>query len=272
MCKWASIFIIGTLVLCACGTSASDDLPTLMVMPTIMLPSTATPDVAATSTSIAGGNLTVTVAYGATLEALDDMATQTRAALMTEASIKTSEALQIEAETPTAQWISPTASSPVQRRDMYTITGANLRPCPWIRDDCPPVAQIRNGTQFTVRAIVEGQSLDGNAVWYEIDHLLLGRVYLHSSVASEFPPTKTPLPHTPRPTQTVTMTSTQMIMPVPTRTNAPIATRVHTTACGGARICSEMSSCAQAYACLREGNRRLDGDGDGIPCESLCGN
>ncbi len=34
--------------------------------------------------------------------------------------------------------------------------------------------------------------------------------------------------------------------------------------------CSQFTSCAQAMACLRAGNERLDRDGNGIPCESLC--
>jgi hypothetical protein len=33
--------------------------------------------------------------------------------------------------------------------------------------------------------------------------------------------------------------------------------------------CSRLS-CAQAYACLLDGNTSLDGDGDGIPCEMVC--
>ncbi len=33
--------------------------------------------------------------------------------------------------------------------------------------------------------------------------------------------------------------------------------------------CSQMT-CEQAYACLAAGNRRLDQDGDGVPCEAIC--
>ncbi|MCZ7545009.1 MAG: excalibur calcium-binding domain-containing protein [Anaerolineae bacterium] len=31
-----------------------------------------------------------------------------------------------------------------------------------------------------------------------------------------------------------------------------------------------MTSCEEAYACLNAGNRDLDRDGDGVPCESIC--
>jgi phosphatidylserine/phosphatidylglycerophosphate/cardiolipin synthase-like enzyme len=34
--------------------------------------------------------------------------------------------------------------------------------------------------------------------------------------------------------------------------------------------CAQFTSCEQAMACLRAGNTRLDRDGNGIPCESLC--
>jgi hypothetical protein len=42
--------------------------------------------------------------------------------------------------------------------------------------------------------------------------------------------------------------------------------------CGDKRTCKQMDSCAEARHYLTEcGIGRLDGDGDGVPCESLCG-
>jgi endonuclease YncB( thermonuclease family) len=42
-------------------------------------------------------------------------------------------------------------------------------------------------------------------------------------------------------------------------------------ACGGKMYCREMGSCAEARFHLREcGLGGLDGDGDGVPCETLC--
>lgn len=42
--------------------------------------------------------------------------------------------------------------------------------------------------------------------------------------------------------------------------------------CGVKSYCKDMVSCEEAMFHLREcGLSRLDGDGDGIPCESLCG-
>lgn len=41
--------------------------------------------------------------------------------------------------------------------------------------------------------------------------------------------------------------------------------------CGSKRYCNQMSSCEEAYFYLKQcGLGRLDGDGEGVPCESLC--
>jgi hypothetical protein len=41
--------------------------------------------------------------------------------------------------------------------------------------------------------------------------------------------------------------------------------------CGSARTCGQMSSCEEATFYLRQcGLARLDGNKDGVPCESLC--
>lgn len=43
-------------------------------------------------------------------------------------------------------------------------------------------------------------------------------------------------------------------------------------ACGSKYYCKEMASCEEAMHYLNDcGLSRLDGDGDGVPCESICG-
>lgn len=43
-------------------------------------------------------------------------------------------------------------------------------------------------------------------------------------------------------------------------------------ACGSKRYCREMTSCEEALFHLEQcGLMRLDGDGDGVPCEKICG-
>lgn len=46
---------------------------------------------------------------------------------------------------------------------------------------------------------------------------------------------------------------------------------VVTGACGTKRFCKEMSSCEEAMMYLKQcGLNKLDRDGDGVPCESIC--
>ena len=54
----------------------------------------------------------------------------------------------------------------------------------------------------------------------------------------------------------------------------PLASNAASTSysCSIRKTCGQMSSCAEAQFHLNEcGNRRLDGDNDGVPCEKLCG-
>jgi endonuclease YncB( thermonuclease family) len=54
-------------------------------------------------------------------------------------------------------------------------------------------------------------------------------------------------------------------------TSTPQRAPAGSVQCGSKRTCGQMSSCAEARAFLSQcGLSRLDGDGDGIPCESLC--
>ena len=53
--------------------------------------------------------------------------------------------------------------------------------------------------------------------------------------------------------------------------NLPKVTEGESFQCGDKRYCKEMSSCAEAEFHLAScGLTKLDGDGDGAPCESLC--
>ena len=59
--------------------------------------------------------------------------------------------------------------------------------------------------------------------------------------------------------------------PVVKATSAPISGQPAGPSCPGFQYtCSELT-CAQAYACLQAGNKQLDGNHDGIPCNKQCG-
>lgn len=53
---------------------------------------------------------------------------------------------------------------------------------------------------------------------------------------------------------------------------APTTASPATTSCGRKKFCSEMASCEEARHYLTQcGIKTLDGNSDGMPCESLCG-
>ena len=55
------------------------------------------------------------------------------------------------------------------------------------------------------------------------------------------------------------------------RSSDVLDTRPRDFRCGTKRLCGEMRSCEEAFYYLRNcGLRRLDGDSDGVPCESIC--
>lgn len=58
---------------------------------------------------------------------------------------------------------------------------------------------------------------------------------------------------------------------VPTEQQRPALAAKASKCCGEKRFCKEMVDCAEArYFLTVCGVKGLDGDGDGMPCESLC--
>ena len=56
-----------------------------------------------------------------------------------------------------------------------------------------------------------------------------------------------------------------------TSNDEPAVPQVKDVTCGNKRYCKEMTSCEEAKFYLSQcGLSRLDGDGDGVPCEKLC--
>jgi len=59
--------------------------------------------------------------------------------------------------------------------------------------------------------------------------------------------------------------------PIVTSSDSHKITKLKIANCGNKKYCSEMTSCEEAKFYLSQCNiRTLDGDGNGIPCESLC--
>lgn len=146
----------------------------------------------------------------------------------------------------------------------YVISTANLRACP--RRECDRVAQLQYGATVMANGTVDGEMVNsGNRLWYRVNYQgensFIYSALVARNLPTAVPPTQLPI-YVPPVSTLPPLYSTQIYSP-PTG--------------GGSGGCPDMGancsqlSCAEAYACLRAGNRSLDRDHDGIPCESQCG-
>ncbi|GAK61432.1 hypothetical protein U27_01332 [Candidatus Vecturithrix granuli] len=95
------------------------------------------------------------------------------------------------------------------------------------------------------------------------------------TITSDPPPRTTPIPmFSSTPTSRSTpiirtgLTTSPPLFPTPIPTSAS-RTAIYT--CTVRKTCAEMSSCEEAYYHLNIcGNKRLDRDNDGVPCENIC--
>lgn len=101
---------------------------------------------------------------------------------------------------------------------------------------------------------------------------------LREKIANTFPvatptPSSNPVHPTPTPkTQTVTNTPKPIVTPAQKLTIDPTPKKEESKySCSPKKTCSQMSSCEEAKYHLNVcGNKGLDRDKDGIPCETLC--
>lgn len=145
----------------------------------------------------------------------------------------------------------------VSAQESYTVKTRTARVRAEPNTTASVVATLRANTVLDVIAAVDGESVSGSTVWYHIN-LRSGAGYIHSSLVQA--PSGGGLTTSGG---GGSRSSDPVSTPVP---NAPAPSGV---SCNGARTCSQMASCEQAYACLpsRPG---LDRDKDGVPCESIC--
>ena len=83
-------------------------------------------------------------------------------------------------------------------------------------------------------------------------------------VASQSDSSDTPVEAPPEPAPgEAALVSSRVLEELGSRNEGP--------SCGSKHLCRQMNSCEEAYHYLNEcGVGRLDGDGDGVPCESIC--
>lgn len=134
----------------------------------------------------------------------------------------------------------------------YYITGrsVNARSCP--QTSCSVVTRLSRGTSIRVEGVEDGDSVSGNTTWVRFTYQGT-TAYVHSSLASTRNPNST----------TTTGGGTNNNSTTTTGGGGGVS-------CNGARTCSQMTSCAQAQACLAAGRTSLDRDRDGVPCEDIC--
>ena len=75
----------------------------------------------------------------------------------------------------------------------------------------------------------------------------------------------------PDPEPEVVATHTKLYSAPPRDGPVNLSEPTKARSCGTKWKCGQMDSCAEAYHYLNDcGVGRLDGDGDGVPCESIC--
>ncbi len=241
---------IPTLAVLPSSTPTASDTPTITSTP---LPSdtrtpSRTPTPNALETQVAGLAQT-NAAEQSTLDTLLTRAAPTLTPIFTSTL------------TPT---VPPTAVA-IPPQWVYAQNPANLRTCP--TSACEIVRQLNSGEAVSANGTIEGEALvTGNPVWYRVDSQ--GQeMYVYSTLVGVVPPTL-PLAVAP-PTFTPSPTA---ILP----TNAPIVASTlvsppqSSEGCPNVKASCSALTCAQAYACLAAGDSKLDGDKDGVPCESIC--
>jgi|GEM_PF-2866112 len=131
--------------------------------------------------------------------------------------------------------------------------GARLRNAP--NTSGVELTFLNGATAIIVTGMVDGQAVEsGNLVWY-VTSWQGQTAYVYSGLAQLSAPTAV---------------QPAVVQPPAGQNQSPAPVVGGTcpslsTTCG-----SGLLTCEQAYACLAAGNRTLDNDGDGVPCESIC--
>ncbi|PJG48913.1 hypothetical protein CAF53_12215 [Sphingobium sp. LB126] len=156
--------------------------------------------------------------------------------------------------TPAAESSEAITGAASEAATMYVATSTlNCRAEP--QKDARPVEKLTRG------AMVSAGETRGS--WVMLDRI--GEdCWVAQRFLSENEPEPEPEPvSASRPARLLSPASSDPLDAVSSRRSGP--------SCGSKWKCGQMDSCAEAYHYLNEcGVGRLDGDGDGVPCESIC--
>ncbi len=252
------ITLLFTIPACAPEPTRIVLIPTLMELPTATANATETETSTPTPAETAEPTLTAIVPLSTTptetVPPLDlplDPALATAQAQITVLYV-TIAAMASPTPTNTA---SPTPQIPLVQTDpqwFIVRQPTSLRECP--DRACAEIVFLTADSRMMVDAFVYGEDVDmGNDLWYRVTgYPQIG--YVHSAAA---------IPLFPEPPAAATSAQATTFPTVPAVVNPGLCP-------GEGARCTQLSTCEQAYACLAAGNRSLDRDGDGIPCEALC--
>jgi len=152
------------------------------------------------------------------------------------------------------------ASSPSDGGEMYVEPASlNCRASPSAAADV--VERLRRGDAVEV--------IETSGTWSQVKTLSAARCWVATRFLTEDAPE---VSSAPRPTPRAHSSQpTYFASPAPERPRRSRSRVSQGGNCGSKRYCGEMNSCAEALHYLNQcGLGRLDRDGDGVPCESIC--
>ena len=89
----------------------------------------------------------------------------------------------VVSQTPAVPTPTNVAGSAVSNQTYYVILSANLRPCPYVTNDCAVTESLNKGTSVTVTGEVVGDNFRGSTLWYSIERN--GQTaFVHSALVS----------------------------------------------------------------------------------------
>lgn len=156
----------------------------------------------------------------------------------------------------------PTQIGVRQITDTGIVTGQSVRVRGCASTECAELGRLTNGDRFPVTgSVANGQSIDGNSLWYEITYQ--GQVgYVSSTLVGLVS------------AQPVNPPVGQNISPI--QPTAPISVAPQWNCSGDRYNCdsAEFTSCTVIWSYFNScpgDPSKLDGNNDGIPCNSRCG-
>jgi hypothetical protein len=106
---------------------------------------------------------------------------------ITEPTSHTTSEASVDSQPTIAPTVSTIVASPVGNQTYYVIISANLRPCPYVTNDCAVTESLSKGTSLAVTGEVNGDTFQSSTLWYSLERNRQ-TVYVHSSLVSTTPP------------------------------------------------------------------------------------